>query len=64
MYMLSRLKFDLAGGGNNECSGGGIICKQFVSYTVILSIRKILLTLWYQFNKTAETTTHCGLPSY
>ncbi len=51
-------------GGNNECSGGGIICKQFVSYTVILSIRKILLTLWYQFNKTAETTTHCGLPSY
>ncbi len=30
---------------------GGVICKQFVSYAVILSIRKILLTLWYQFNK-------------
>ncbi len=43
---------------------GGVICKQFVSYAVILSIRKILLTLWwYQFNKAAETTTHCGLPS-
>ncbi len=27
---------------------GGVICKQFVTYAVILSIRKILLTLWYQ----------------
>ncbi len=40
---------------------GGVICRQLVSYTVILSIRKILLTLWYQFNKAADTT-HCGLP--
>ncbi len=32
---------------------GGIICKQFVSYAMILSIRKIILTLWYQFNKAA-----------
>ncbi len=42
---------------------GGVICKELVSYAVILSIRKILLTLWYQFNKAADTTTHCGLLS-
>ncbi len=43
---------------------GGVICKDLVSYAVILSIRKIHLTLWYQFNKAADTTTHCELPSY